>query len=119
MKLGRLWGLAAAAFLVVGWGCSSSTRIGPGDLGTVQGNVTFNGKPVPGGVLSFAAQVGQIRIAGPEVMVAKNGAYKTRLRIGTNYATLQLRPTRGKTPQVDKEVSLEVKQGENTQDLSF
>jgi len=119
MKWGRLGGLAATSALVVLWGCSGVTSYEGQEFAIVKGNVKLKGKPVDGGFLNYTAQVGALKVLGPDVPIQGNGTYEGRARVGKNYVTLQPRTMRGKVSKVDQELTVDVKSGTNSQDLEF
>jgi len=119
MKLGRFWTLAVTAALVVVWGCSSIRR-GGDEFAVVKGIVKVKGKPLEGGgMLTYVTQLGPIKAAGPEVAVQNDGKYEGQARVGKNYVTVHPRPVRNKVAKVNEELTVEVKSGENVQDLEF
>lgn len=80
---------AASAWLVVAMtiaGCSQAPA-GPKDRGVVTGVVTFDGQPLPGGVLNFQSTE---RPVGAMIMIKSGGTYATdRAPLGENVVTVE------------------------------
>jgi hypothetical protein len=78
--------LAALAIVAFIAGCSP-TPTGPKDRAVVSGIVTFDGKPLPGGVLNFQSTE---RPVGATTMIKSGGAYSTdRAPLGNNVVTIE------------------------------
>ena len=80
---------AAIAWLVATMALSgcSPTPSGPKDRGVVTGVVTFDGQPLPGGVLNFQSTE---RPVGAMIMIKAGGVYSTdRAPLGQNVVTVE------------------------------
>jgi hypothetical protein len=119
IKLGRCWGLATTALLLVVGGCSGLTAPRE-EITLIKGTVKVKGKPLEGGgIMKFKAQLGDIKAPGPDVYIQRDGTYIGHALIGKNYVTLQPKKARGKVTKVDGELTVDVKPGRNTLDLDF
>lgn len=81
--------VAASAGLVAAMalsGCNPAPS-GPKDRGVVTGVVTFDGQPLPGGVLNFQSTQ---RPVGAMIMIKAGGVYSTdRAPLGENVVTVE------------------------------
>jgi hypothetical protein len=110
-------GLATLALTVL-WGCSGG--VPPATLttrATAKGTVKVKGKLIKGGLVGFSPKVGNDSRTGPyEGVVEKDGSYIVGTYAGTNYVTII--PERKLNPLAE-EITVELKAGENTQNLEF
>src|SRR5262245_42330046 len=111
MKAWRFWGGLATTVLVVVAGCSGGFGGGGTQVGIVKGKVSYKGKPLSSGMISFNPMIGKAKISAREAQIHKDGTFGVRTIAGTNIVTVQ--PSGRGAPKVTEEKTIEVKPGEN------
>jgi hypothetical protein len=102
------------------WGCGSGApAVSTSDEeGTVKGTVTFKGKPVTEGTVSFDPSNVKRRDAAPRsAPIAKDGTYSVKTLVGDNRVRASFPGLEADRQSSEVELIYYVKPGENTYDL--
>lgn len=102
------------------WGCGSGApAVSTSDEeGTVKGTVTFKGKPVTEGTVSFDPSNVKRRDAAPRsAPITKDGTYSVKTLVGDNRVRASFPGLEADRQSSEVELIYDVKPGESTYDL--